>query len=149
MSERTLVHRLEARGLTYSGLADEAKFEAAQELLRKGETIAETATRVGFAELERLHPRFQGVVRRATWRAGGRKGAGDAPRETTRQSARALAFAAFPAQSRLRSGRPNTSEAISNTSPFSARNPSLNDSVAVPKKWTCASPGRRNCAYLK
>ena len=50
VSERTLVHRLDARGLTYSGLADEAKFEAAQSLLRKGETIAETAARLGFAD---------------------------------------------------------------------------------------------------
>ena len=50
VSERTLVHRFEARGLTYSGLADEAKFEAAQSLLRKGETIAETAARLGFAD---------------------------------------------------------------------------------------------------
>ncbi|RBP17693.1 AraC-like DNA-binding protein [Roseiarcus fermentans] len=50
VSERTLVHRLEARGLTYSGLADEAKFETAQSLLRKGETIADTAARLGFAD---------------------------------------------------------------------------------------------------
>jgi AraC-like DNA-binding protein len=50
LSPRTLVHRLEARGLTYSGLADEAKFEAAQSLLRKGHSIAETAARLGFAD---------------------------------------------------------------------------------------------------
>lgn len=50
VSERTLVHRLEARGLTYSELADEAKFEAAESLLRNGETIADTAARLGFAD---------------------------------------------------------------------------------------------------
>ena len=50
LSPRTFVHRLEAHGLTYTGLADEAKFEAAQGLLRKGETISETAARLGFAD---------------------------------------------------------------------------------------------------
>jgi AraC-like DNA-binding protein len=50
LSPRTLVHRLEARGLTYSGLADEAKHEAAQRLLLKGQSIAETAARLGFAD---------------------------------------------------------------------------------------------------
>ena len=41
LSLRTLVYRLEALGLTYTGLADEAKFEAAQGMLRDGKTIAE------------------------------------------------------------------------------------------------------------
>ena len=50
VSERTLVHRLEARGLTYSGLADEARLERAQDLMRRGETIAEIAARLGFAD---------------------------------------------------------------------------------------------------
>jgi AraC-like DNA-binding protein len=50
VSERTLVHRLEARGLTYSGLADQARLERAQDLMRKGETIAEIAARLGFAD---------------------------------------------------------------------------------------------------
>ncbi len=50
LSARTFVHRLEARGLTYSGLADDARFETAQDLLRKGKTIAETAARLSFAD---------------------------------------------------------------------------------------------------
>ncbi len=49
LSLRTLVYRLEALGLTYTGLADEAKFEAAQGMLRDGKTIAEIAARLGFA----------------------------------------------------------------------------------------------------
>jgi AraC-like DNA-binding protein len=50
LNARTLNHRLEAFGVTYSGLADEAKFEAAQSLLMKDKRIAEIAEILGFAE---------------------------------------------------------------------------------------------------
>src|SRR5208282_2092805 len=49
------------------------------------------------------------------------------------QSDFTLAFAAFSAVRRLRSGSPNTSDRISNTSPLCVLTPSLNDRVAVPK----------------
>jgi len=67
----------------------------------------------------------------------------------TPYSARTRAFAGRSAPSRLRSGRPKGSDSISNMSPFSVFTPSLNDSVAVPKKWMWTSPGRRKRAYLK
>ena len=41
---------LEAFGVTFSGLADEARFEAAQSLLLKDKRIAEVAAVLGFAE---------------------------------------------------------------------------------------------------
>ena len=50
LSARTLAHRLEAFGVTYSGLADEARYEAAQSLLGKAKPIAEIAATLGFAE---------------------------------------------------------------------------------------------------
>ena len=50
LNPRTLAHRLEASGVTFSGLADEARFEAAQSLLRKDKRIAEVAAVLGFAE---------------------------------------------------------------------------------------------------
>ncbi len=65
------------------------------------------------------------------------------------QSARIFTFAALPIVSRLRKGRPKASASISNMSPFSGLIPSEKDSVAVPKKCTCTSPGRRNRSYLK
>ena len=71
VSQRTLVHRLEAHGLTYSGLADEAKFEAAQSLLRKGVRIADTAARLGFADqsaFTRAFKAWSGATP-ARWRA--------------------------------------------------------------------------------
>jgi AraC-like DNA-binding protein len=71
LSVRTFVHRLEAHGLTYSGLADEAKYDAAQDLLRKGETIAETAARLGFADpsaFTRAFKAWSGATP-ARWRA--------------------------------------------------------------------------------
>ena len=49
----------------------------------------------------------------------------------------------------LRSGSANGVASISNTSPASVWTPSLNESVAVPKKCTWMSPGRRNSGYLK
>jgi AraC-like DNA-binding protein len=71
LSVRTLVYRLKAVGLTYIGLADEAKFEAAQGLLRDGKTIAETAARLGFADpsaFTRAFKAWSGATP-ARWRA--------------------------------------------------------------------------------
>ena len=71
LSQRTFVHRLEARGLTYTGLADEAKYEAAQSLLIKGQSIAETAVRLGFADpsaFTRAFKAWSGTTP-ARWRA--------------------------------------------------------------------------------
>jgi len=71
LSSRTFVHRLEARGLTYTGLADEAKCEAAQRLLLKGQSIAETAARLGFADpsaFTRAFKAWSGATP-ARWRA--------------------------------------------------------------------------------
>jgi len=50
LNARTLAHRLEAHGLTYSALAEQAKFDAARRLLLRGKPIAEVATLLGFAE---------------------------------------------------------------------------------------------------
>ena len=50
LNARTLAHRLEGFGVSYSGLADEARYEAAQSLLRKAKPIAEIAATLGFAE---------------------------------------------------------------------------------------------------
>ena len=72
LSPRTLVHRLEAHGFTYTRLADEAKYEAAQGLLKKGETIAETAARLGFADqsaFTRAFKAWSGGATPARWRA--------------------------------------------------------------------------------
>ena len=49
----------------------------------------------------------------------------------------------------LRTGRVKGAAEISNTSPSWQVTPSLKDRVAVPKKCTCRSPGRRNSLYLK
>ena len=50
LNARTLAHRLEAFGVTFSGLADEVRFDAAQSLLLKDRRIAEIAVDLGFAE---------------------------------------------------------------------------------------------------
>ena len=50
LNARTFAHRLEAQGVTYSGLADKAKFEAAQSLLMKDKRIADIAEILGFAD---------------------------------------------------------------------------------------------------
>jgi len=50
VSARTLAHRLEGYGVSYSSLADEAKLETAQNLLVKGAPIADIAAQLGFAE---------------------------------------------------------------------------------------------------
>ncbi len=71
LSGRTFGHRLEALGLTYTGLADEAKYEVAQALLRKGETIAKTAARLGFADSSAFTRAFKAWSGKtpARWRA--------------------------------------------------------------------------------
>jgi AraC-like DNA-binding protein len=47
---RTLAYRLESHGLTYSGLADEARYDIACGLLLKDKPIAVVADMLGFAE---------------------------------------------------------------------------------------------------
>lgn len=58
-------------GVTYSGLADEARYEAAQSLLRKDRRIAEIAAVLGFAEpsaFTRAFKAWSGTTP-ARWRA--------------------------------------------------------------------------------
>jgi len=50
LTERTLSKRLEGHGVTYSRLADEARFDAARNLLLRGKAIAEVASSLGFTE---------------------------------------------------------------------------------------------------
>ncbi len=50
LNARTLAHRLAAFGVTFSGLADEVRFDAAQKMLLKDRRIAEIAADLGFAE---------------------------------------------------------------------------------------------------
>jgi AraC-like DNA-binding protein len=72
VNARTLSHRLEALGVTYSGLADEARFEAAQSFLRKDRRISEIAAALGFAEqsaFTRAFKSWSGTTP-ARWRAG-------------------------------------------------------------------------------
>lgn len=71
INARTFAHRLQAHGASYSGLADEAKCEAAQSLLRKGKPIAEIAAALGFAEqsaFTRAFKAWSGTTP-ARWRA--------------------------------------------------------------------------------
>jgi len=71
---RPFAHRLETNGVTYSGLAEEAKFEAAQSLLRKDKPIAEIAAALGFAEpsaFTRAFKAWSGATP-ARWRAARR-----------------------------------------------------------------------------
>ncbi len=77
ISARTFAHRLEAFGVSYSGLADEARYEAAQNLLRKDKPIAEITTTLGFAEpsaFTRAFKAWSGTTP-GRWRAerGGRR----------------------------------------------------------------------------
>jgi AraC-like DNA-binding protein len=77
LNARTFAHRLEAFGVTYSGLADEAKCEAAQSLLMKERRIADIAALLGFAEqsaFTRAFKAWSGTTP-ARWRAE-RKGEG-------------------------------------------------------------------------
>ncbi len=71
LNGRTLAHRLEPFGVTYSGLADEAKFEAARSLLRKDKTIAEVALALDFAETSAFTRAFKAWsgTTPARWRA--------------------------------------------------------------------------------
>ena len=76
LNPRNFARRLESHGVTYSGLADEAKYEAAQGLLLKGKRIAEIAALLGFAEqsaFTRAFKAWSGTTP-ARWRAarGGR-----------------------------------------------------------------------------
>ena len=50
LNARTLAHRLEAFGVTFSGLAGEVRFDAAQSLLLKNRRVGEIAAELGFAE---------------------------------------------------------------------------------------------------
>ena len=50
VNARTLSHQLEAFGVTFSGLADDVRFDAAQSLLLRGRGIPEIAAALGFAE---------------------------------------------------------------------------------------------------
>ena len=72
---RTLAHRLEAFGVTYSGLADQERYEAAQSLLRKDRRIAEIAAALGFAEQSAFTRAFRAWsgTTPARWRAGEHK----------------------------------------------------------------------------
>jgi len=77
VNARTFAHRLEAFGVTYSGLADEAKYEVAQSLLLKERRIADIAALLGFAEqsaFTRAFKTWSGTTP-ARWRAV-RKGQG-------------------------------------------------------------------------
>ena len=76
LNARSFARRLEAQGVTYSGLADQAKYEAAQSLLMKDRRIAEIAAVLGFAEqsaFTRAFKAWSGTTP-ARWRAarGGR-----------------------------------------------------------------------------
>jgi AraC-like DNA-binding protein len=71
LSARTFAHRLEAHSVTYSGLADEAKFDSAQSLLFKKRPIAEIAATLGFTEpsaFTRAFKKWSGTTP-ARWRA--------------------------------------------------------------------------------
>ena len=78
LNARTFAHRLRAAGLTYSELADEARFDAARRLLARDRPIAEVAAALGFAEqsgFTRAFKAWSGTTP-ARWRAerGGREG---------------------------------------------------------------------------
>ena len=71
LNARTFAHRLESYGVSYSRLADEARYDAAQGLLRNGRPIAEIAARLGFAEpsaFTRAFKAWSGTTP-ARWRA--------------------------------------------------------------------------------
>ena len=75
LNARNFARRLEAHGVTYSGLADEAKYEAAQSFLTKEQADRRNRRRPRLRRAERLHPRLQGLVRDdARPLAGGARG---------------------------------------------------------------------------
>jgi AraC-like DNA-binding protein len=71
LSARMLGKRLESYGVSYSSLADEARYEAAQSLLKKGGPIAEIAAQLGFAEQSAFTRAFRAWsgATPARWRA--------------------------------------------------------------------------------
>ncbi len=78
VSPRTLANRLERYSVSYSSLADEARFESAQSLLMKGVKIADIAEQLGFAEqsaFTRAFKAWSGAAP-ARWRRA-RHGAGN------------------------------------------------------------------------
>jgi AraC-like DNA-binding protein len=81
VSPRTLANRLERYSVSYSSLADEARFESAQSLLMKGVKIAEIAEQLGFAEqsaFTRAFKAWSGAAP-ARWRRARRSAGNGAP----------------------------------------------------------------------
>lgn len=79
LNARTLAHRLEVFGVTFSGLADEVRFDAAQSLLLRDRRMAEIAADLGFADPSafiRAFKAWSGTTP-ARWRAA-RQGAAPA-----------------------------------------------------------------------
>jgi AraC-like DNA-binding protein len=71
LNARTLAHRLGAYGVSYTGLAEEARYDAARTLLVNGKPLAEIATALGFAEqsaFTRAFKSWSGTTP-ARWRA--------------------------------------------------------------------------------
>src|SRR6185437_13958026 len=64
-------------------------------------------------------------------------------------STRTSTFSASRVRKVLDSPYSNGAAVISKTSPSRVLTPSAKDAVAVPKQWTCTSPGARKSAYLK
>ena len=62
LSARTLAHRLANYGVSYASLADEARYEAAQNLLLKDRKIRRGRRNPRLRRAERLHARIQGLV---------------------------------------------------------------------------------------
>jgi AraC-like DNA-binding protein len=62
ISERTLVRRLSARGLTYGALVDEVRFEAARKLLQEEDLpVGEVARCVGFGDQSHFTRMFRRI----------------------------------------------------------------------------------------
>jgi AraC-like DNA-binding protein len=76
LNARTLAHRLEGFGVTFSGLADEVRFDAAQSLLLKDRRIGEIAAELGFAEPSAFIRAFKAWAGTTPgrWRAATRNG---------------------------------------------------------------------------
>jgi AraC-like DNA-binding protein len=61
-SERTLFRNLADRGITYQGLADEVRFDAAKKMLREEEmTLREIASQLGFGDPSSFSRMFQRI----------------------------------------------------------------------------------------
>ncbi len=63
LNARTLAHRLEGFGVSYSGLADEARIRGGAKPAQKGKADRRDRIDARLRRAERLHPRLQGVVR--------------------------------------------------------------------------------------